>query len=141
MTVSKPSRNFWTRFKRLGAGTARKITLEDGTARHGIVWIADAPAHGARFCGYPNHQEEEPKLEPLIRQLASHKTTFRGFNLNGWATRTFSEMEKVYKAVKPPVSFRAVTFEQRAELFKTNVQALGQFITVTLTAEVREFLS
>jgi hypothetical protein len=34
-----------------------------------VVHITDAPAHGARYCGHPNHEEEAPKLAPLIERV------------------------------------------------------------------------
>jgi hypothetical protein len=124
-------------------GAIQKILNLDWrpTARHGIVWIADAPAHGRRFCGYDNHQEEEAKLEPLVKQLAGLKTTFRGFSLDGGASVTFEEMEKIYKATDPTVSFLCVKFDQRARDFAANVKALGQFVTKTLSAGLVDFFS
>lgn len=59
-----------------------------------IIWIADAPAHGKRYCGKTNHQEEEPKLEPLVVRLAKEKFYFVGISLNGGADRTFREIDR-----------------------------------------------
>jgi hypothetical protein len=63
-----------------------------------IVHIADAPAHGARYCGYVNHEQESPKLGPLIAKVAKQGIRFFGFDIGGGATRSFAECRKVYKA-------------------------------------------
>lgn len=51
-------------------------------SKRAIIWIADAPAHGQRYCGSSNHQEEEPKLEPLVKQLAQDRYYFVSISLN-----------------------------------------------------------
>lgn len=66
-------------------------------SKRAIIWIADAPAHGQRYCGKPNHQEEEPKLQPLVERLASEQYYFVGISLNGGADKTFSEMKSIYE--------------------------------------------
>ena len=72
------------------------LSWRDG--KRAIIWIADAPAHGQRYCGAPNHQEEEPKLEPLVARLGKEHYYFVGLSLNGGADRTFSEMKAIYEA-------------------------------------------
>lgn len=77
----------------------------DKESKKAIIWIADAPAHGKRYCGKENHQEEEPKLEPLIEKLAKENYYFVGISLKSesnteGADRTFSEMKKIYEANK-----------------------------------------
>jgi hypothetical protein len=67
-------------------------------SKRGLVWIADAPAHGRRFCGEENHESEGPKLEALIECIACERFNFYGLSLNNGADRTFFEMEKIYKA-------------------------------------------
>lgn len=65
--------------------------------KRAIIWIADAPAHGQKYCGKANHQEEEPKLQPLVERLASEQYYFVGISLNGGADKTFSEMKAIYE--------------------------------------------
>lgn len=74
-----------------------KLSWREGGKR-AIIWIADAPAHGKRYCGSDNHQEEEPKLEPLVEKLGRDHYYFVGLSLNGGADRTFSEMRNIYNA-------------------------------------------
>jgi hypothetical protein len=53
---------------------AYKLALDNMNWRSGhrlIIHMADAPAHGQYYCGSINHQEEEPKSEPLIKKCAS----------------------------------------------------------------------
>lgn len=69
-----------------------------GNNRRAVIWIADAPAHGRRYCGRENHQEEEPKLEPLIVKLAKDGYYFVGLSINGGADRSFREMKNIYDA-------------------------------------------
>ena len=66
-------------------------------SKRAIIWIADAPAHGQRYCGSSNHQEEEPKLEPLVKQLAQDRYYFVGISLNNGADRTFTEMKSIFE--------------------------------------------
>jgi hypothetical protein len=61
-----------------------------------VCWIADSPAHGRRWCGYENHQEEEGKLEPLIRRLQISGVVFLGLDLQAGAGDTFEEMQRVW---------------------------------------------
>ena len=48
-----------------------------------MIWVADANAHGRRFNGgnFDNHNEEEGKLEPLVRRMAKERIYFNGFNI------------------------------------------------------------
>jgi hypothetical protein len=110
------------------------------TARRGIIWIAGAPAHGRRFCGVTNHQEEEPKLEPLVRQLTLSKVTFQGVALNRQTQRTFIEMEKIYQEANPAAVFKAARFKKGEKKSDANVTALGQFVTETLSTSLHDFL-
>ncbi|KAK8839404.1 hypothetical protein M9Y10_031753 [Tritrichomonas musculus] len=75
--------------------TLNKLSWDED-ARKGIIWIADAPAHGKRFCGEENHQEEEPKLEKLVKELAEKKFYFSGISINGGVDQTFAEMKKIF---------------------------------------------
>ena len=70
-------------------------------SKRSIVWISDANAHGKLFCGYDNHNEEEPKMEPLIREMASMNIHFVGINVirdsdNG-CERTLQKMREIYQ--------------------------------------------
>lgn len=65
-----------------------------------IVWIADGPAHGKRFCGLQNHQEEESKLLPLIKKLARDEFYFIGIYYNERTLKTFEEMKNIYEQNK-----------------------------------------
>lgn len=69
-----------------------------------IIWISDSNAHGRRYCGFNNHQEEESKLEPLVKQMAKSNIYFKGINIvrnddNG-CRMTLNEMKKIYDANK-----------------------------------------
>ena len=70
---------------------------EGANNRRAIIWIADAPAHGCRYCGRENHQEEEPKLEPLVAKAARDGYYFVGISIGGGADRTFNEMKRIYE--------------------------------------------
>lgn len=66
-----------------------------------IVWIADANAHGKRYCGVENHQEEESKLEPLVVKMARSNIYFIGINIrkgkDSGCQMTLQEMKKIYQ--------------------------------------------
>ncbi|OHS95390.1 hypothetical protein TRFO_10524 [Tritrichomonas foetus] len=83
------------------------LNWRDG--KKAIIWIADAPAHGKQFCGTPNHQEEEPKLVPLVQRLGAEKFYMVGISLNGGADLTFSEMKRLYEDAGGQ-SFRVESF-------------------------------
>jgi hypothetical protein len=72
-----------------------RIEWREGSKR-ALIWMADAPGHGRRYCGIDNHQEEEPKLEPLVQQLAREQFYFVGLSLNGGADRSFKAMKEIY---------------------------------------------
>ncbi|OHT03917.1 hypothetical protein TRFO_28764 [Tritrichomonas foetus] len=83
---------------------ALTLALNDIHWRDGkkcIVWIADANAHGKRYCGFDNHNEEEPKMEPLVRRLAEENFYFVGINvMKGTDTGcqiTLREMKSIYE--------------------------------------------
>lgn len=84
---------------------ALNAALNDLSWRNGrkiIIWFADGPAHGPRFCGLPNHPEEEPKLVSLVEKIAKNGIEFYGLYLGNERTkRTFSEMEKIYRENSP----------------------------------------
>lgn len=46
-----------------------------------IIMLTDANAHGARFCGYQNHQGQEPLLEQVFVEMANQKIYFVGINI------------------------------------------------------------
>lgn len=46
-----------------------------------IIMLTDADAHGRKYCGYENHQEEEPKLAPLFTEMANQSIYFVGINI------------------------------------------------------------
>jgi hypothetical protein len=65
-------------------------------SKRAVIWIADAPAHGRRFCEEINHQEEEAKLPPLVVRLARERVYVVGISLGGGADTTFTEMRSIY---------------------------------------------
>ena len=68
-----------------------------------IVWISDSNAHGKRFCGFDNHNEEEIKLKYLVENMFDQKINFLGINLiknhkNSGCEMTLNEMKKIFDA-------------------------------------------
>jgi hypothetical protein len=43
-----------------------------------VMWLADAPAHGARWGGGGSHEEEADLLVPLIEELYAKEVRFAG---------------------------------------------------------------
>lgn len=80
-----------------------KISWRDKSKR-AIVWIADANAHGKTFCGYDNHNEEIPKLEPLVQEMASKGIHFVGINVvrkgDRGCERTLQKLREMYQKYK-----------------------------------------
>jgi hypothetical protein len=63
-----------------------------------IIHFADAPAHGARYCGQVNHEEESPKLAPLIGNVAKQGIVLSALDIRAGAALSFAECRKVYAA-------------------------------------------
>lgn len=66
-----------------------------------IVWISDSNAHGKRFCGFDNHNEEEIKMNYLVEMIANREINFLGINLiknnkGDGCEKTLNEMKKIY---------------------------------------------
>lgn len=64
-----------------------------------IVWVSDSNAHGFKYSGKTDHQEEEAKLDALTKKMAESNIYFRGINVkkndNG-CNKTLLEMQKIY---------------------------------------------
>lgn len=71
-----------------------------------IIWIADANAHGRKYCGYDNHNEEEGKLQPLIERIAEDRVYFVGINVvkgkDEGCKKTLQEIRDIYIAAGGP---------------------------------------
>ena len=65
-----------------------------------MIWIADAPAHGRRFCGYTNHEDQTELLPPLIEKIATMGIYFQGLDMG--AERTFNEIKQIYEQADGP---------------------------------------
>ena len=98
---------------------ALQLVLEDVSWRidssKAVVWITDSNAHGERFCGIKNHQEEEEKLAPLVRRLMDSNISFVGINVTKegeqGCERTLDQIEKIYSERKD-LSFIKQNIEQ-----------------------------
>jgi hypothetical protein len=77
---------------------ALSLALNNVSWREGaktIVWIADEGAHGSQFCGFPNHEEEGPKLVPLIKEVARRQIFVQGLDFDD-VEPTFLAFKKIY---------------------------------------------
>lgn len=91
---------------------AMKLATEDIKWRNGsrmMIIISDAPAHGARFCGYQNHQEQESLLPIYIKTLARMNILVTGLSINGGADLTLRECIDIYANTNGP-SFKMESF-------------------------------
>lgn len=77
---------------------ALSLEWRDGTRT--MIWVADAPAHGRRFCGYENHEDQTELLPPLIQRVAEMQIYFQALDMG--AERTFSEIKQIYEAAGGP---------------------------------------
>lgn len=68
----------------------------DPNATHIIIWLADAPAHGIKYCGKNNHDEEIQKLDALTERLVTENYYFYGYSIDGKANQTYKEMKQIY---------------------------------------------
>jgi hypothetical protein len=78
---------------------AYRIAINNINWRNGyrlIIHMADAPAHGARYGG-AGHEEESPKLAPLIRQCSERKIKIIGMPIGGnYAQPSFDQCKAEY---------------------------------------------
>ena len=103
-------------------------------SKRAIIWIADAPAHGRRYCGHDNHQEEEPKLQPLVERLAREGYYFVALSLDGGADRSFSEMRAIYQGAGG-VSFAQESFKPESG---NEVARIAETMAASVTKVVSE---
>jgi hypothetical protein len=67
-----------------------------------MIFIADAPAHGRQFCGHQNHENEAPKLVPLIVRVAKAQIFVQGLDLDAGAALSFQEFKRIYEEAGGP---------------------------------------
>jgi hypothetical protein len=67
-----------------------------------IIHIADAPAHGQEYCGYENHEDESPKLAPLIQEVAKRGILLSCIDINEGASIAFQACQQIYDAAGGP---------------------------------------
>ncbi|KAK8886006.1 hypothetical protein M9Y10_041465 [Tritrichomonas musculus] len=62
-----------------------------------IIHIADAPAHGHSYCGTQNHEEENGKLAPLLKNCASSGIKIVGMPIGGnYSLNSFNQCRADY---------------------------------------------
>ena len=98
--------DFFNRVKATGGGDGPedvygglKITLERTSWRKGpkaIIFIADAPAHGRRYCGVTNHEDQTNLLPPLLKKIAENDIAFSGMSINGGCDLCLTKMKEDY---------------------------------------------
>jgi hypothetical protein len=99
-----------------------------------VFWIADAPAHGRRWCGMDNRQEQEGLLEPYIAALAQTAAVFVGMDIGRGAGTTFAEMRKIWARY----SARPFIVEPFTGSANGPPNALAQFLYQVSVMAVRE---
>lgn len=65
-----------------------------------IIIISDANAHGKRFCGYDNHNDEEDKLIEAVEKLAEKQCYIIGISVmkrDKGCLKTLQEMKDIYE--------------------------------------------
>ena len=67
-----------------------------------IIHIADAPAHGHTFCNSINHEEEDSRLAPLIRDCASSGIKIVGMPIGDYPLNSFQQCQNIYNGVSNP---------------------------------------
>jgi hypothetical protein len=63
-----------------------------------IIHIADAPAHGSEWCGNTNHEEENPKLYPMIQKCVDKNIKIIGFQIGSSPKSSFTKFQTEYKS-------------------------------------------
>jgi hypothetical protein len=81
----------------VGAYNLALNTIRWRTGAKTIIHIADAPAHGQVYCGTQNHEEESPKLKPLIEAVAKRGILLQCLDLNSGAANSFTAIKDIYE--------------------------------------------
>jgi len=104
---------------------AYKLALDAMKWRRGlrlIVHLADAPAHGRMYCGTTNHEEESPKLKPLIDRCAGAGIKIVGMPI-GREVLSYEICKNHYVEAKGPM-YTISQFESSAitaDLFQSQI--------------------
>jgi hypothetical protein len=83
---------------------AYSLALKEMNWRDGaktIIHIADAPAHGSIWGG-PGHEEEAPKLIPLIQNVAKKRIVVTALGIGREAAPSFEACKRIYDAAQGP---------------------------------------
>jgi hypothetical protein len=110
------------------------------TAIHTVIWLADAPAHGSRYCGTRNHEEEGPKLEPLVNAMIDLNVKFVGFSIKSGALKTFAEMKKIYQQRNPKLLFTFDDFRDSPAAGQNYAATFGTAMSGTIRLLARDIL-
>lgn len=86
-----------------------QIQWRDGPKN--IILIADDSAHGKRFCGKINHEDQTERLVSLIKQVANRGIFVSCIAIGSVPINCFKEMEKIYFENNGP-SFTISPFEK-----------------------------
>ena len=76
-----------------------EMALDNIAWRNGtrlIIHIADAPAHGSEWCGSNNHNEENPKLYPIVQKCVDKDIKIIGFQIGSYPKPSFEKFQKEY---------------------------------------------
>jgi hypothetical protein len=66
-----------------------------------IIHMADAPAHGSQFGG-PGHEEQGPKLIPLIEETAQQQIVVSAMDIESQASTAFAKCKEIYDKCQGP---------------------------------------
>jgi hypothetical protein len=85
---------------------AYRLALDNINWRSGqrlIIHLADAPAHAQYYCGSINHEEEQPKLAPLIQRCAGQGIKIVGMPIGSGPQLSFDRCKAIYDSAKGPM--------------------------------------
>ena len=61
------------------------------------IHISDAAAHGSEWCEKNNHNDENPKLYPLIKKCVDREIKINGFQIGSSKKPSFEKFKKLYE--------------------------------------------
>ena len=86
-----------------------------------IVHIADAPAHGKRFCETENHEDQTQPLVNLVQEMSMMGFFYCAIPIGTYPVHGFNEMKNIYEQYDGPsftispfteASYSSIPFEQ-----------------------------
>ena len=104
-----------------------------------IIHIADAPAHGSEWCNANNHNEENPKLYPIIQKCIDKNIKIIAFQIGDYPKPSFSKFKTEYES-RGGILYKIQVFNSSMSSREISVHFKDMVIESTHAAAPKELL-